>query len=145
MASAQEIAASKKGVIEMSTKQGAIGTSDSIDPEEIQAWIQDLEVPEGDEEIEDGTEVLMAAVKCVNPSRWWYSYSEEQGYVHRCDLDNFVQQEVDRECNPNNLGLEEFAKTGLPSSYADKPENKGRNQLSETSRRGIHVSCFGEI
>ena len=32
MASAQEIAASKKGVIEMSTKQGAIGTSDSIDP-----------------------------------------------------------------------------------------------------------------
>ena len=47
-------------------------------------------------------------------------------------VDNFVQQELDRECNPNNLGLEEFAKTGLPSSYADKPENKGRNQLSET-------------
>ena len=52
--------------------------------------------------------------------------------MHRCTLDNFVQKELDRECNPNNLGLEEFAKTGLPSSYADKPKNKGRNQLSET-------------
>ena len=119
MASAQEIAASKKGVIEMSTKQGAIGTSDSIDPEEIQAWIQDLEVPEGDKEYEDGTEVLMAAVKCVNPSRWWSDYSEEQGYVHRCDLDNLIQHELPDGANPENMSIDEFLKNGLPQSYTE--------------------------
>ena len=66
----------KKGVIEMSTEQGAIGTSDSIDSEEIQAWIQDLEVPEGDEEIEDGTEVLMSTVEDTRaPEEAYATYS----------------------------------------------------------------------
>ena len=115
MASAQEIAASKKGVIEMSTKQGAIGTSDSIDPEDVQA----LDVPEGGKENEVDTEVLMAAVKCVNPSRWWSSYSEEQGYVHRCDLDNLIQHELPDGANPENMSIDEFLKNGLPQSYTE--------------------------
>lgn len=115
----------KEKVIELADAKGAIPTSDSVE-------LAPEEVPASESKKEDGNaEVLMEAARCQNDSQWWSSYAEDEGYVHRCTLDNFVQKELGRECNPNNLGLEEFAKTGLPSSYADKPENKGRNQLTE--------------
>ena len=130
-------------VIEMANEKGAIPTSDSVElaPEEVlesknsfPSLFSFSSSPENDD-----ADSLMDAVRCQNDSQWWSSYAEDEGFVHRCTLDNFVQKELDRECNPNNLGLEEFAKTGLPSSYADKPENKGRNQKTREEESTCHA------
>ena len=100
---------------------GQIPTNDSVE-------LEQEEVP-AEEKKADNTEVLMEAVRCTNPSKWWSGKDDHAGFVHRCDLTDFVCSELHPDANPGKIDIDAFVKKGLPTSYTNL--HKGENVLTE--------------